>query len=328
MRTVVLFDPGIRSFNKGDEIIMRSAENMLNNYLKDIMSSSYVLKCATHSPAVTFYQNSINNPHIKIFDEAIIKLICGSNLLWKDMFKPRPSLNINMWNCRPYRNSTLMGVGLSQTNKRINKYSRDLYGKILSKETIHSTRDERTAEFLRGLGYKAINTGCPTMWTFTDDFCKKIPKTKSKAVVFTLTDFHKDSSNDQTLINILIDNYSKIYFWVQGIGDFDYFRSLKNIENIEVIPPSVVEYDALLNTEELDYIGTRLHAGLFAMQHKKRSIILAIDNRARDIDEAYNLKIIERGSVGELEKTINSEFETKFGLNVENINTWIEQFKF
>ena len=30
MKTVILFDPGIRSLNKGDEIIMRSAENELN----------------------------------------------------------------------------------------------------------------------------------------------------------------------------------------------------------------------------------------------------------------------------------------------------------
>lgn len=30
METVVLFDPGIRSLNKGDEIIMRSAERELN----------------------------------------------------------------------------------------------------------------------------------------------------------------------------------------------------------------------------------------------------------------------------------------------------------
>ena len=63
MDTIVLFDPGIRSLNKGDEIIMRSAEAALS----DILADNYVIKCATHAPAVTFYQNTRLNPRMKVY---------------------------------------------------------------------------------------------------------------------------------------------------------------------------------------------------------------------------------------------------------------------
>ncbi|MEI3046520.1 MAG: polysaccharide pyruvyl transferase family protein [Romboutsia timonensis] len=70
-----------------------------------------------------------------------------------------------------------------------------MYSKILSKNYIHSVRDERTKRFVEELGYKAINTGCPTMWKFNDEFCKEVPTKKSDKVIFTLTDYSHDREN-------------------------------------------------------------------------------------------------------------------------------------
>ena len=169
MKTVVLFDPGIRSLNKGDEIIMRSAEYELRR--AGLLDNSYVIHSATHAPVVTFYQNTVQNPRIRVYDNADLKLICGSNLLWKNLLKPRPVFNVNLWNCRPYKDSTLMGVGVGQADNKTNLYTKKLYSKILKKDALHSTRDDAAAEFLTSLGYKAIDTGCPTMWRFTPEFC-------------------------------------------------------------------------------------------------------------------------------------------------------------
>ena len=40
------------------------------------------------------------------------------------------------------------------------------------------------------------------------------------------------------------------------------------------------ETDALIQDTECDYIGTRLHGGIRALQHGRRSLILSVDNRA------------------------------------------------
>ena len=78
---------------------------------------------------------------------------------------------------------------------------------------------------------------------------------------------------------------------------------------------------------ELDYIGTRLHAGIRAMQKRRRSIIISIDNRAREMGKDYNLNVIEREDIENLEEYLLSEFKTDIKLNLDNIKKWKEQFK-
>ena len=324
MRGVILFDPSIRSLNKGDEIIMRSAERELEK--AGLLQNSYVIHSATHAPIVTFYQNTRKNPRMKFYDDAKYKFICGSNLLWKNMLKPRPVFNVNLWNCMPYENSILLGVGVGQADNSPNLYTKKLYEKILSKDMVHSTRDKAAAEFLTSLGYKAINTGCPTMWRFTEEFCSDIPKEKADSVVFTLTDYGRENEWDQKLIQILKREYKKVYFWIQGAFDMEYFGSLSQTDGITVIPPTVDEYARILDQEEVDYVGTRLHAGLFAMQHKKRSIIIAIDNRVRDLHAAYDLHVIERHSLEQLPEMVNTSLSTKVNIHSENIRQWLSQF--
>lgn len=325
METVILFDPGIRSLNKGDEIIMRSAEEQLD--AAGILRGNYVIHSATHAPVVTFYQNNNRNPRIKLYDQTRLKFICGSNLLWKDMFKPRPVFNVNLWNCRPYKNSILMGVGVGQAKSRTNIYTKMLYSKILSKQFVHSTRDQVAADFLEKLGYKAIDTGCPTMWKFTPEFCAEIPSRKSDNVVFTLTDYGREKEYDQKLIDILKAEYKTVYFWIQGAYDLEYFKEFTNIDGIQLVAPSVDEYSKILSKPDIDYVGTRLHAGMFAMQHKKRSIILAIDNRVRDMKATYDLHVLERHDIEILPQMIESTFSTNVKLKQSNINQWLSQFK-
>ena len=322
METIVLFDPSIRSLNMGDHIIMKSSEKELEH----IIEGKFIINCATHQPAITFYQNTRLNPRIKIYDNAQYKFICGSNLLWKNLFVPRPTFNVNLFNCKLYEGSILFGVGTNSSNKKPNLYTKLLYSKILSKNYIHSVRDERTKRFVEELGYKAINTGCPTMWKFNDEFCKEVPTKKSDKVIFTLTDYSHDRENDQILIDILNANYNTVYFWLQGASDEVYFDSLKNTENIIKVAPTLKAYEEVLK-ENIDYVGTRIHAGMFALQHKKRTIVISIDNRVRDMKETYNLNVVERREIHKLDEMINSNFTTKIEINKENINKWLLQFK-
>ena len=165
------------------------------------------------------------------------------------------------------------------------------------------------------------------MWMLTPEFCKTIPAKKSDRVIFTLTKRSEYDERDQLLIDILNENYQEVYFWPQGIDDFDYFVSLNHIENIKVLQASREAYHTYLKANETDYVGTRLHGGVYAMRHGRRAIIIAIDERAREINKANHLNCLDLEDISQLSEFINSEFETKVVMDFEAIHRWKSQFE-
>ena len=112
-----------------------------------------------------------------------------------------PQWNINLFNYQPLKGSILVGVGAGKGSK-VNTYTKILYSKVLSHRFIHSVRDERTKDILEDMGFKAINTGCASLWLLTPEFCKDIPTTKADEVVFTLTHHAKNFEKDHFLIKL------------------------------------------------------------------------------------------------------------------------------
>jgi len=227
----VIFDTATGSFNMGDYIIYESAIK----HLKDFINDGFVLDISTHTPIAHFYQQRKGTFRTKYYDEAKYKFLLGTNILRTNMLHLNPDWNVNIFNCKYYKNTILVGCGLAGKKEKVNWYSKMLYKKILRKDVIHSVRDDETKKFLESIGFKAINTGCPTLWDLDDETCKKIEQNKSDSVVFTLTDYCRDKVQDQKLIDILQKNYKEIYFWIQGSDDMEYLRTFKNISNIKYI---------------------------------------------------------------------------------------------
>lgn len=102
------------------------------------------------------------------------------------------------------------------------------------------------------------------MWMFTSEFCKTIPEKKSGRVIFTLTGKNvlNVDPEDQALVDILIRNYSDVYFWIQGDQDYLYFSKLHNTESIKIIAPSVRAYDSLLCEDDIEYVSLDIGIGL------------------------------------------------------------------
>ena len=169
------------------------------------------------------------------------------------------------------------------------------------------------------------------MWMLTPEFCSTIPTKKANRCVFTLTgkgDNAKILEEDQLLLNILLRNYDEVNFWIQGDLDFNYLNRMKNIEKINIIHPSIEAYDSLLSEDDLDYVGTRLHGGVYAMRHRKRAIIIAIDERATEINRRNRLNCIAQKDIdNKLEKMIQSEFTTEVKMPYEAIEQWREHRK-
>lgn len=322
MRNILLLDTSVGSDNKGDDLIMECVHNELQFIFKD----SFVSTLPTHVSPFHWYQVWRNSNRLRSFADCELKFIGGSNILCKDLLTHYPQWNINWFNCKPLAGAIGVGVGAG-TGEHSNWYTRKMYQRILSHDYYHSVRDERTKDYVESLGLKAINTGCVTMWKLTSDFCKTIPSQKSRQVVFTLTKRDDLRESDQYLIDTLVNNYEEVYFWPQGFYDFDYFCNFDNTGNVRVLQASKAAYDDFLTNNDTDYVGTRLHGGVYAMRHGRRAIIISIDERAWEINKVNHLNCIDIKEINQLPEYINSEFETKVVMDFEAIRRWKSQFE-
>ncbi len=318
---IINFNTSFGTKNIGDYIIVDSVFREMDFLFKD----KFVLNLPTHTPVALPRQTISISPLSKSCNTNVLKFIDGTNIIKKSLFRPWPDWNISFFTKKPYKNAILIGAGLGGSFTKVGPYTKYMYKTILSKKYIHSTRDEQTKKFLESLGLRAINTGCATMWGLTKEHCKKIKETKSDKVVFTITDYDKNPELDSKMIEILRCNYKKIFFFAQGIGDLDYLNTISKNKDIETIY-NLEQYKQLLESSNIDYIGTRLHAGLYALQKYARTIIVIIDNRARDINADYDLPSIERNNIAELEQMINNNIKPEIKINTENINAWKKQF--
>lgn len=326
MKKIAILDTSVMSDNMGDHIIMDSARLQLQNITRE----AFVFNMPTHTPVFNQYQQLLKmlfKPQsVPKFD---YKFVCGTNLASKNMKRVQNLWNIHKSDLRYINDFIFVGVGTDGLVKCHNNYTKNFYLKALSHRYIHSVRDEKTKLFLEEMGIKSVNTGCVTMWSLTPEHCRDIPKIKSDNVIFTVTDYARNTASDLLMIETLLKNYEKVFCWIQGACDLDYINQLlaDDVKNkIQLISPQLNYFDEFLNTYNCDYVGTRLHAGIRAIQKKKRAIIIGVDNRAKDMSDSYNINYLDRNDLNLLDNMINNSIETNVNINKENINLFLNQF--
>lgn len=310
----LLFDPSLDSKNMGDSII----SYYCNLALKDLVDINSVFRVQTHKlPSQTILEEI---PYYKT------KIVCGTNLITPHFEKY--SIWEMPYNLYGYNNIITLGVGWEYYDSNISRTSKFMYRNILSTTGLHSVRDSYTEKMFHKMGiHNVINTGCPSLWNLTEKKCSNIPVQKGKRVITTVTDYSRNQEKDSLMINILLQKYNKVYVWIQGSEDFSYLKSLIDMNKITVIGRSLEEYTKVLDEGNIDYIGTRLHAGIHAINRGIRSIIIAIDNRTIEMGNDVQLPYICRDELGErLLSFIEAEFETKLKIPFENIKKWKKQF--
>lgn len=311
----VLLDTSMDSDNAGDGIIM---ENCLLQ-LSDCLDVESLDRVPTHRFPTQEEKHQLC--------AAGQKILCGTNILSGHM------RHYGLWklgtDVTPYRSTILMGVGFDSKDSSFDNYTKQLLHTILSTDGIHSVRDSFSEQKLKSMGIaNVLNTGCSTMWNLTPEHCAAIPTAKASRVVCTITDYSQDAHNDKAMLDILLESYDKVYLWLQGREDLAYIRELEYEDKLELIESTVEAYDAVLAMDDLDYIGTRLHAGIRALSKGHRSLIISIDNRAECISADTGLPIIRREDVTvALKKQINGAIKTNICLPWENIRKFKSQFE-
>ena len=326
MDNILLLDTSITTFNKGDDIIMECTRKEL----APLLENAFEITLPTHVSPFQWYQVWRNSLYVQRIASCDYKFVGGSNILIPNLLTHFPQWNINLFNYQPMKGCILVGVGAGAgAEGKMSKYTRMVYQRLLNHDFFHSARDERSKQYIERLGLKAINTGCVTMWMLTPEFCATIPTTKADRVVFTLTASTNPQrkAKHQQMIDILLRNYHEVWFWPQGIDDLDHFRHLNDTESIRILAANKQAYDDFLTQNDTDYVGTRLHGGVYAMRHGRRAIIIAIDERARSINEKNHLNCIDFDHLDDLEEMITSEFKTKIVMDFDSIRQWKSQFE-
>lgn len=314
-KDVVLFDPALYSANLGDSII----EYYCDLQLREIVADKRCFKVPTHQCP--------NPEEFKQIQSAATKIVCGTNLMTPHYEE------FSNWKMpeylRGYKNIVTLGVGWGYYCPDISKVSKFVYQCILSKDKLHSVRDSYTEQKFHEMGItNVINTGCPTIWNLTPELCSEIPTSKTKRVITTLTDYAQNNVLDKTLFDLLFKNYEEVYVWIQGNHDYEYLCQLVDVNRVHVVERSLQKYTDLLKEGNIDYVGTRLHAGIHALNHKIRTVIIAVDNRAIEMGKDFHLPVIERINIeNQLENLIRSELEISISLPVSKIETWKKQFE-
>ena len=313
---VTVFDTAASSRNLGDQIIM----DAVRNQLRETAPEAFYVTVPTH--------DFIGEEGRKLIEASAASVVGGTNLLSSEVNK------YNQWKVR-WRDTRwlkrviLLGVGWWQYQNDPNRWTRLFLRRVLHRKFVHSLRDAYTVKQLGLAGIaNASNTSCVTLWEFDEAKQRAIPASRSESVVATLTDYKPAAQADIEFLEMLKSQYGKVYLWLQGSRDFKYFTSL-GVEGVELVDPHLSAYDELLTSGEgLDYVGTRLHAGIRAMKFNRRSIILGVDNRAREIGKDIGLKTHSREDGADaLASLIAKDFETKLNLPWDEISAWRAAFR-
>lgn len=257
---------------------------------------------------------------VRLVQRSQLKIVCGSNLLAFHPFRRR-QWKLGWSGLWGYRDLVLMGVGWANDFVRPSKYAKFVLNSITDKKILHSVRDEFSLNMLQRCDLSnVLNTACPTMWKINNRKLKMNQLRRSENVVVTVTDYNQSPIEDCKLISMATGLYKNVIFYAQSEKDVIYIRKLgwkgSVIHGAFNILNEVIEtYHG-----DIEYVGTRLHCGIYFLRMGFRALVLSIDNRAREISNDTGLPTCLRGDFLFVLKWIEYPGENEIRLPSEEIS--------
>ncbi|MDV7714404.1 polysaccharide pyruvyl transferase family protein [Oenococcus oeni] len=324
---IILLDTSIGTENAGDLIIM----DAVRKQLRSIFSRDFFVSFPTH--------DTLGKSAYSWHKQSEFTFLGGTNLLsgrfigrntaqWKAGFRDTGEFNDVIGIALGWQSYNDNIGKLRVPRQLLQKY---FYSKIFSNSFLHSVRDSYTQKKLLKLGINSINTSCVTMWNLTEDHLSKIKRQKSDTVVLTITDYHLSQDrldSYRKMIEIALTNYSFVYLWLQSPNDYSLLSNIdiEGFEKIRILPPDLRRYDSILE-KGVDYIGTRLHAGIRSLQKGNRTLIIEVDNRATEIAKDTNLPTLNYKNIDQLDDWINHDQIMDIHIPFDRIAEWKAQFE-
>lgn len=326
---IFLFDPSLRdsagspSINLGDLIIRRAVDDVLN----EIFPQASIQRTSSHQ----FPESEI----LQQAQQADLVLVGGTNLLSSHVLEyDQWKLSQNLQHYAEPLNlrAVLLGVGWWQYQDKPDLITRHYYRQLLHPDLPHAVRDEYSSSQLASCGIRHIlNTSCPTLWAL--DGLQTRRKAGNSRCLFCLTDYKQDPASDNRLIELLLQYYpGGLIFFPQGNKDEAYAATLpafqENASIIQCLPHDIKAFYQAVEQGNMDYVGTRLHAGAWCLQKGLPSLILTVDNRSLEIAKDTNLPVAGRNDESAITAWLNNgPPDTSIALPCAHIAEWKAQMK-
>lgn len=314
-----LFDPGISTHSGAP------AENLGNLIIqRAVLQEIHALFKGWEIVPISTFQ--LPTPELRReMRRADLCIAGGTNLLTSEMDRYRqwvisPKVALGM------RRTLLLGVGWWAYQAPPNLFTRIFLRLLLSPRGLHSLRDQYSLGQLAAGGYtNAVNTCCPTLWPLADASPTQTPLRKAQDALLLLTDYAQAPEHDQRLVTLLTSQYRTVYFWPQGATDLEYVGKLR--ANLTLLDRSFDAFTRFTREHpDFDYIGTRLHGGVHCLIHRRRSLILRIDNRAAEIARDTGLRTVAREDTEGIRQWILNPEPFRLQLPTAAIAAWRNQF--
>lgn len=319
-KIILLINPRIKnneeSPNRGDGIISRASKVQLRTLFPDY----HIEEISSHNyPKLSDINKFISAEYI---------FVGGSNLLWFRIFPPA-SWKLGIIYLLFARKINLLGVGWGSYEIKPNWWGKIICKLILNKKSFHSVRDDYTHKMLNKLGvYNVLNTGCHTTWNLKNSVSNQSEINQRKKVIFTLTDYRKDPHYDKMIYKKIKNTGKDLVFWIQGKNDLEYAKSLcLDVEFLDLDSVQFINY-LEKNKSNLLYVGTRLHCGIACLEFNIPSIIISVDNRAREMGKDLSLPVINREEFSDSFELNNLWSNNNFIIKEKEIQEWKKSIKF
>lgn len=298
-------DPSVDSSNTGDVIIAHAVEKELSR-----AGGSRVVRLPT--------QRRWTAAEFTEAETCAAFYVGGTNLLTS-----HPRL-YRQWKIGPKEISVLrakvvlLGVGWWQYQGPPDRYARRFLEQILDPHATHSVRDSYTQQQLSFLPHRVLNTTCPTLWDVEEQLS---PGNRFRGVVISsVTDYDRDRKRDTAMLTTLRARCDQLFVWPQGSGDARYLSRLGFGGHL--LDGTIDDFERVLAQPGAAYVGTRLHAGIRALQLGNAAVVVAVDNRATEIGHDVDLWVIERSDILNLDDCLDSKDESLLAIPNDEIDTW------
>ena len=328
---VMLLDPsiadngGLPSRNLGDLIINQA----VSRELSAIFGEEPFLKLSTHC--------RFSAEDYQVANRCAFRFVGGTNLLSSKKIKYTWYREVDRWNWLfpKLHRVMLLGVGWGVGYPIWSDWRpKHFYRRSLDRVHLHSVRDSFSEGMLRSIGINnVLNTSCPTLWNL-DGFVSN-PLSAPNHCLFTLTDYRRIPERDDAILQTLHRLFPGVLnFFPQGANDLEYLESLPAYANcrdrIQVPARDVSSLERFLdqNKDDVLYIGTRLHGGIFSMQRGVKAVIISVDHRASEIAKDTALPIIGTDIAAGIERWLCGSLKfDPIRLPTANIQRWRDYWR-
>lgn len=282
-------DPSIETGNGGDLIIAQA----VGGELRELVPSGEIHPLPSRRPWT--------REERKLAQGCDLFVVGGTNLLTSHPHKYR-QWEYGLRDAVLLRHRCILfGVGWWQYQDPPDVLARAMLRSALLPGVEHGARDSYTVGQLQHSGIEAVNISCPTLWDAPPSGTTR--NQFRGPVVATLTDYMRDPERDEHLLKALRARTDELHVWPQGSEDVDYVTELGFAG--QLVDSDLSTFDDLLANPGMEYVGTRLHAGIRALAAGVPAVVVAIDNRAAEIARDVQLWSIARTDLNGLDRYLD-----------------------